>query len=106
MINNKILGLLGLCTRAGKLVFGTDACTDVIKKRNVKLVMVAEDAADRTKRNFEFLCRKNEIPICFFGTMEEISKAIGNRNKVVVAVKDPNFANEMKKIINGGEIIG
>ena len=39
MVNNqKICGLIGLATKAGKIVAGTDACIQEIEKRNVKLL--------------------------------------------------------------------
>lgn len=106
MINNRVLGLIGLCTKAGKICFGTDACTDLIQKRKIDLVIVANDASDRTKRNFEFICNKNDTKICFFGTIESLSKAIGKSNKAVIGIKNKDFANQIDKIINGGEIIG
>ena len=107
MINNKkVLGLLGLTTKAGKICFGTDVCIDLIQRNKVKLIIVATDAADRTKRNFKFLYDKNNIKIAEFSTIEEISKAIGKNNKAVVGIKDNNLASEIYKIINGGEIIG
>lgn len=107
MINNKkVMGLLGLCTKAGDICFGTDACTELIQRNKVKLVVVAKDAADRTKRNFKFLCDKNNIKILEFATIEEISSAIGKKNKAVIGIKNSNLACEIYKIINGGEIIG
>ena len=58
MNNHKIEGLLGLCMKAGGVCFGTEACMEQIQKRKVKLVLVAEDAAQRTKKNFEMACHK------------------------------------------------
>lgn len=104
--NKKVLGLLGLCTKAGDICFGTDACIDLITKKKIKLLIVAEDASDRTKRNLEFICNNNDTKICFYGKIEELSKAIGRNNKAVIGIKNKNFANQIEKIINGGEIIG
>lgn len=104
--NKKILGLLGLCTKAGKIAFGTDACIDLINRNKIKLLIVANDASDRTKRNLEFICKQNNTKISFFGEIEKLSKAIGKNNKAVIGIKDINFANQIEKIINGGEIIG
>lgn len=54
MVNNqKICGLIGLATKAGKIVAGTDACIQEIEKRNVKLLILAVDASDRTKNTFK-----------------------------------------------------
>lgn len=100
------MGLLGLCAKAGKLTYGTDACIELIEKKKAKLIIVATDAVARTKRNFEFICNKNNTKICFYGEIESLSHAIGKRNKAVICIKEENFANQILKIINGGEIIG
>ena len=47
-----------------------------------------------------------EIPIIIDGNIDELSKAIGKVNKAIFAVKDINLANEIKRIYDGGEIIG
>lgn len=106
MVKNEVYGLLGLCAKAGKLAYGTDACVELVQKKKAKLILVAIDAADRTKRNLEFVCNKNNTNICFYGEIENLSKAIGKRNKAIIGIKEENFANQILKIINGGEIIG
>lgn len=104
--SERLSGLLGLATRAGKIVFGTEACISSIEKNKVKLVIIAEDAADRTKNNFENICKKRGVLIKENMKIEELSKAIGKQNKAVIGITDVNFSNEMLKIINGGEVIG
>lgn len=104
--NEKLCGLLGLATRAGKTVFGTEACMSSIEKKKVKLVIIVKDAADRTKINFKEICNKSNIPIWEGLTIESLSKAIGKSNKAVVGITDVNFSKEMLKIIDGGEVIG
>ena len=106
MINNKILGLLGLARRAGKVSFGTESVLDSIERKRAKLIIIAEDSADRTKKNFESIGKEKNIPTKIFGTIEELSKSIGQSNKAVICVKDINFSKEILKIINGGEVIG
>ena len=104
--NNDIYGLLGLARRAGKLSFGTESSIEAIKKRKAKLVILAEDSSDRTKKNFEELSKTQNVPFRIKGTIELLSKSIGQTNKAVIVVKDENFAKEMIKRIDGGEIIG
>ena len=70
------------------------------------LVIVAEDASDRTKEKFEKLCESKSIPIIIKGNIEELSKSIGKDNKAIFGVKDVNLGKEIKKISDGGEIIG
>ena len=106
MINNRVCGLLGLATRAGKTVFGTEACMQAIEKKKIKLLIIATDAAERTKMNFKNICSKSNVPIIEYLSSDELSKSIGQNNKAVVGIKDTNFSNETIKIINGGEAIG
>lgn len=106
MINNRVCGLLGLATRAEKTVFGTEACMQAIEKKKIKLLIIATDAAERTKMNFKNICSKSNVPIIEYLSSDELSKSIGQNNKAVVGIKDTNFSNEIIKIINGGEAIG
>ncbi len=106
MTESKVLGLLGLCTKAGKVCFGRDACIDLIQKNKIRLVIVADDASDRTKKDIKFICDNNNTKICFYGTIEVLSKAIGKSNKAIIGIKEENFAKQIEKIINGGEVIG
>lgn len=104
--NSKIYGLLGLARRAGKISFGTESVKDTIERNKAKLIIIANDSSERTKKNFEILCKNYNIELRIIGIIEELSKAIGQTNKAVLAIKDENFSKELVKIIDGGEIIG
>lgn len=106
MKKNKYLGLLGIAAKAGKVVAGADACKEAVRKNKVKLVLVAEDASERTKRNFQMICERQKTPIAIIGEIEVLSKAIGKNNKAVIGIKDENLFKEIYKIINGGDAIG
>lgn len=105
-LENKIYGLIGLARRAGKVSFGTESSIETIEKKKAKLVIVAEDSSDRTKKNFKELSQKLNVPFRIVGTIEDLSKSIGQVNKAVLVIKDENFAKEILKRIDGGEIIG
>lgn len=101
MTNNKILGLLGLASRAGKITAGSDATKQDIKKNRIKLVIIAEDASERTKTKFIEFANQAKIPIIIMGNIEEISKSIGKNNKAIIGVKEDNIANEIEKLYRG-----
>ena len=105
-LENKIYGLIGLARRAGKVSFGTESSIETIEKKKAKLVIVAEDSSDRTKKNFKELSQKLNVPFRIVGTIEDLIKSIGQVNKAVLVIKDENFAKEILKRIDGGEIIG
>ena len=92
--------------KAGKIVFGTDSTMDMISRRRVKLVIIAEDSSDRTIRHFKEKCDEYNIPYYIFGNKDEISKAIGKENKAVIGIKNKNLADAIKKILDGGDVIG
>lgn len=100
------MGFIGLSMKAGKIVFGTEAVVQSIQKRKVKLVIVAEDAADRTIEKFRKLAEECKIPFVKYGETNSLSKAIGKDNKVVIGIKDKNIAEQIVKKIYGGDTIG
>ncbi len=106
MLTNKVYGLLGICMKAGKIAFGTDSTMDMLGKRKIKLIIVAKDSSQRTIRHFEEKCEEYNIPFYIFGSKEEISNAIGKDNKTVIGIKDKNLADAIKKILDGGDVIG
>lgn len=106
MINNKVLGLIGLAMKAGKICFGADSVEENILKRKVKLVIISKESSDRTKNKFIDLCNKNNIPAIVDGEIDVLSKTIGKNNKAIIGIKDINFAESIQKKYNGGDIIG
>lgn len=103
---NKLCGLLGLCQKAGKIVFGTEASIEAINRNKVMLVLIATNASDRMKKTFYNKCKKKEIAIYEVLKIDEMSRAIGKNNKAVLCIKDISFSKAITKIIDGGEVIG
>ncbi len=102
----KIMGLIGLSMKAGKVIFGTETVREAAERKKIKLIIVAEDAADRTILNFKKIAEKQKILFITWGTEQELSKAIGKENKVIIGIKDKNLANAIIKRIYGGDTIG
>lgn len=106
MINNKILGLIGLCAKAGKITSGTEACMECINKHKAKLVIISVDCSDKTKENFKYLCSKQNVPILEYETTNQLSNAIGKQNKAVICIKSKDISKEIERILSGGGTIG
>lgn len=88
---NNGLSMVGLATRAGKTVSGEFATEKAIKERKARLVIVAEDASDNTKKLFKNKCEYYNIPIFICGTKEELGKVTGNMARASLAVIDSRF---------------
>lgn len=106
MINNKLLGLLGICAKAGKVTSGADACLEDMKNKKINLIILAEDASEKTKKNYIYYGNKYNVPVVITNTTDDLSKSIGKKNRAIIGIKDINLSIEIQKIINGGEIIG
>lgn len=106
MVNNKIWGLVGLAARARKICFGADSVEQEIKKKKVRLVLIAQDSSDRTKTKFQNLCKENNVECLIIGDIDTLSKSIGKQNKAIVGIKEENLAKQIIKVNYGGEDIG
>lgn len=102
MVNNKISGMLGLATKAGKIVSGFEAVTECIQKKKAKLVIVSIEASEKTKSNIRYVSEKNCVECIEYGEIEFLSNSIGKKNKVVICIKDNNFAAAIKNMLMEG----
>ncbi len=102
---DKIYGLIGLATRARKIAYGNDAVMDCLKQKKAKLVVITEDASEKTRKNMQYVCQKNNVKIIIFGKKDKLSHIIGKDNKVVIALKEKNIADEIEKRFYGGDAI-
>ena len=103
---NKVYGLLGISAKAGKIIAGMDIVLDNLAKKKVKLVIVAEDASEKTIKNIKYYCEKENVELLIFGNISENSKSIGKHNKAIIGILDKNLADSVQKVIHGGEEFG
>ena len=96
---NRIYSLLGLAMKAGKIVTGEDAVRDSIKHSKTKLLIIATDASDNTKKRFINSATFYNTEYFVFGEKEPLSRMIGKTDRAVVAVNDAGFASSIKKMI-------
>ncbi|MDO4491351.1 MAG: ribosomal L7Ae/L30e/S12e/Gadd45 family protein [Lachnospiraceae bacterium] len=97
MNSKKALAMLGMATRAGKTVSGEFAVEQSVKQGTARLVLLAEDASDNTKKKFSNMCSYRTLPCLFLGDKETLGKAIGKEFRACVAVEDENLS----KVIMG-----
>lgn len=90
--------LLGLARRAGKLTMGEGFVLSAIRDGSAKLVIVASDASDNTKKLFTDKSSFYEVPINASFTKLDISDAIG-APRTAVAVQDQGFAKKLIKLL-------
>lgn len=95
----KIVNLMQFARKAGKLVCGTEATMRGVTNHQIRLVIVADDAAERTIKRMEQFLELSEQPpqLIRLGATEAISAALGLPITAVFGVADKNFALKMKE---------
>lgn len=96
----KVFGMVGLATRAGKTVSGEFSTEKAVKTGKAWMVIVAEDASGNTKKKFTNMCTYYKVPIYCFGTKDELGHAMGKEMRSSLAVVDQGLAGAIVKQMN------
>lgn len=103
----KILGMIGLAKRAGAVSCGEMLCSESIKKRKARLVIIAEDTSDNSKKSIINSCTYYKTPYIIFSTKELLGRYTGGSVRSVISINDNNFAKSINsRITESHERIG
>ena len=93
--DKKLLGLLGLARRAGKLDLGADVAVQSLRKNRAKLLLLACDLSRRTAEKMEAEAESAGVRCRRTGAdMDALGAALGKRTGVI-AVSDAGFAKAL-----------
>ena len=96
---DKILSLLGLCKKSGRLISGTDMVIDAMQKNKVYFIFIASDATYQTQDKMEKKAYFYQVPINKSFDTLALNSAIGEKNIKVVGITDQGFADSfMEKL--------
>ena len=62
-MNDNFLSSLGICKRAGKLVFGFETIKTAMQKGQAVLVFTAVDLSAKTAKELRYLCSQMEVEL-------------------------------------------
>ena len=97
MMQDKVLSMIGLATKAGKTVSGEFMTERKIKSGRAALVVVAGDSSDNTKKKFRDMCEFYKVPIYFYGDKDTLGHAMGKEFRASLAILDEGFAKGIRK---------
>ncbi|MEG1778869.1 MAG: ribosomal L7Ae/L30e/S12e/Gadd45 family protein [Oscillospiraceae bacterium] len=98
-MKNKILSLIALCKKAGKLVQGFDVAAEAVATGKAAGVFLSEDLSPKSKRSITFICEENGIiPQTMPVTMDELAFYIRKRVGILV-VTDDGLAKKISTLI-------
>ena len=99
MNESKLISVLGLAQKAGKIVSGDFAVQGAIKSGKAKLLIVANDSSPATKKEYQYQAENRDIPIYYVLTKEQLGGAIGKVLRAAVAVNDNGFVKPIVRTI-------
>lgn len=98
-MDKKILQLLGLCQRAGKVASGETGCLCAVRDSSAELIIVAEDASENTKKRFSDSAVFYNKKIVIIGDKYDLGRAIGKDERAVLCITDGGFAKKLLGMI-------
>lgn len=96
MMQNKVLSFLGLIKRTGNIVEGYNNCEEAIKiPRKICLMIFSEDVSEKSKKNFEYYCDKNNISVIQCFSKEELGHSVGRTELNIIGITSKKMAAKL-----------
>lgn len=98
-MTDRLMSLLGLCRRAGKIVLGFDPVIDSINQKKAKLVIIAQDCSQHTAKGVLRSAHMNNVKAHVIPyTKDDISVSVG-KYTAVLSILDDGFAKKAETLI-------
>lgn len=91
------LSIIGIAFRARKAVSGEDLVLDAIRKKKAKIVFLASDAGINTTKRITDKCAFYNVLLNNSFSCEQLSKAVGQTNRMVIAITNEGLKNSILK---------
>ncbi len=97
-MNDKLLSLLGIARRAGRLSLGFDVAAEAMRSGKSSLLLLADDLSERTMRNITETARQTDTQTIVLNiSMEQLGGSVG-KAVGIISVNDAGFAKKMKTL--------
>lgn len=98
---NRMLNMLGLCMRAGRIISGEKACVQAVRAGGACAVVLDRAAAKNAVKAVSDACTYYEVPL-IYAPENELGAAIGKPGRMVAAITDPSMADRILELADGG----
>ena len=99
-MRKKTESYLGFAARSRNLVTGYNTCIMAMKKRKLKLLILASDLSENSIEKLVKEAEKSGTSYKIYGSVEGLSQMTGNDNKGVFGITDRNFADIISQEID------
>lgn len=98
---DKILNLISIATKAGKVKTGEFLTTKALQEGMGYLVIIATDTSDRSTYRLQGISENYECKSIVYGTKADLGKFCGKDSKSVICITDEGIAEAiLKKLDN------
>ena len=101
MDEKRVLGMLSLCRRAGRLTAGMEAGLEAAGKGAAFLVLLAEDLSPRSARRLRQ--KLPALPVATLPCTMQTLSAVTGKLSGILAVCDENFARGIQALMTDDE---
>lgn len=101
-MNEKFFGMIGIARRAGKVSIGADAVRDAVRNNMARLVILAEDASENTRKSVKNSCAFYNTACIEVSNAAELGRCIGKDTAAAISVNDDNLASAVSDKFNQG----
>lgn len=98
-MKNNYLNMLGLAYRARKCSTGEETVVKDIQQQRAKLILIANDIGLQTRKKITDKCKTYNIPFVIVDDRVTLANAIGQSQRVAVAILDEGFATKIKSLL-------
>ena len=96
----RILSLLGLAHKAGRVEIGEEPVGSAARAKKARIILVAGDAAaSSVRRAMGFANAGSCLCLVIPATKEQLGRALGRTSCAMAAVTDIGFANALMKLL-------
>jgi ribosomal protein L7Ae-like RNA K-turn-binding protein len=98
----KALTILQFARKAGKLIYGAEACKKGLEHGNIRLLLLTKDIAGNSKDKMMTALDNAiiQIPVKQFSSQEELSSALGLPWTCIVGILDNHFAAKILEYLS------
>ena len=100
---DKLLQMIGMAKRAGKLVSGGFLSEKAIKSGESRLIVLSRDISDESRKSITDSCKYHNVKYIEYADREQLGKIIGGGERTVVSINDSGFAEAVLRIYSAQE---
>ena len=94
---DRMLGMLGLCARAGKLITGEKACVQAVRSGSAFMALLDGAASDNAVKALSQACEGHGVPLLRTQPFA-LGDAIGKPSRMAAAITDARMAARIAEL--------